>query len=298
MHRRLDRPAPAAAGSDARSLFRIQPDVELDVMRPEQQLPELTAGLVRGLAQTLPLRTAGLGARPGRHDDDVLGALAAFYEAIPIGHVEAGLRTRRPTRPSRRRQTGGSSIARVAPLLPDAAECGQSSRGRASPGTSILVTGNTVIDALHWAVEQRAAGCHRSRRARAPDPAHTAPPREPRRADPRSSARGRGARQERATPRSSCPSTPIPRCATWSSRARRASTGVELCDPLDYLSLVQVLDSSRPRAHRLRRACRRRRRRSASRCSSSANHGAPRGDRRRSRDARRHGPGRDLLRRD
>ncbi len=63
--------------------FELEADVDLDVMRPEQRLADLTArARPRARRDDFSLRAAGLGARPGRHDDDVLcGALAAFYEA-------------------------------------------------------------------------------------------------------------------------------------------------------------------------------------------------------------------------
>jgi UDP-N-acetylglucosamine 2-epimerase (non-hydrolysing) len=226
------------------SLFRIQPDVELDVMRPNQQLPELTSSLVRGLAQTFRSERPDWVLVQGDTTTTFSAALAAFYEAIPIGHVEAGLRTHELYSPfpeeANRRLAGSLASLHFCPTPRNAANLLQ--EGVADD--QILVTGNTGIDALLWAVEQ----------------ARRLPPVLPRRRDRRILL---------TLHRRENHGEPIRRlCRAVAALAMRGDTeiilpvhanpavrdvvvtelqgvaGVELCDPLDYLSLVQVLDSS------------------------------------------------------
>lgn len=128
--------------------FDIVPDVDLDLMRPNQTLSELTARVVTGMQATL----AGL--KPDAvlvHGDTttcLASALAAFYEGIPIGHVEAGLRTHDMSAPwpeeMNRRLTDPLCRWCFAPT-PLAA---RNLRREGVSEDRIVVTGNTVVDAL------------------------------------------------------------------------------------------------------------------------------------------------------
>jgi UDP-N-acetylglucosamine 2-epimerase (non-hydrolysing) len=226
------------------SLFRIQPDIELDVMRPNQQLPELTSDLVRGLAQTFRSEQPDWVLVQGDTTTTFSGALAAFYEGIPLGHVEAGLRTHDLQSPfpeeANRRLTGTLASLHFAPTPRNAANL----IGEGVSDDRILVTGNTGIDALLWAVEQ----------------ARRLPPVLPKR---------RERRILLTLHRRENHGEPIRRlCQAVAALASRGDAevvfpvhanpavrnvvlpqlqgvaGVELCEPLDYLSLVQVLDAS------------------------------------------------------
>ena len=73
--------------------FGIEPDVELAAMRPRQSLSGLTALLVEGLGETFRGEQPDAVLVQGDTTSAFCGALAAFYENIPVGHVEAGLRT-------------------------------------------------------------------------------------------------------------------------------------------------------------------------------------------------------------
>lgn len=133
-------------------VFDIKPDFDLDLMRPDQQLPDLTAAVLCGMRDLLRQWRPSLVLVQGDTTTTFAASLAAFYEGVPVGHVEAGLRTRNKLAPwpeeMNRRLTAVLSTFHFAPtesarqnLL---AEC-------VEPG-SIVMTGNTVIDALREVV--------------------------------------------------------------------------------------------------------------------------------------------------
>lgn len=129
-------------------LFDIEPDVDLDIMRPNQDLAHVTSAVLRGMLDTLKSE------RPDRilvHGDTTTSfaaALAAYYERIPVGHVEAGLRTGDIYRPfpeeMNRRLADVISDLHFAPT--ESARCNLLAEGL--PESGIVVTGNTVVDAL------------------------------------------------------------------------------------------------------------------------------------------------------
>jgi len=132
----------------ALQLFGIRPEMDLDVMRPGQDLADLMGEVVRGVGHALREW------RPDRllvHGDTTttLGAsLAAYYEHVPVGHVEAGLRTGDINAPwpeeVNRRLTAGIADLHFAPT----AGARQNLLAEGVPAERIHVTGNTVIDAL------------------------------------------------------------------------------------------------------------------------------------------------------
>lgn len=136
------------------SLFGIEPEYDLDLMRPGQDLSSITGSVLEGLKGVL--RTA----RPDHvlvHGDTtttMAASLAAYYERIPVAHVEAGLRTGNIYSPwpeeMNRRLTGSIATLHFAPT--EAARENLLREG-VDPG-AISVTGNTVIDALLSVVEQ------------------------------------------------------------------------------------------------------------------------------------------------
>ena len=135
-------------------LFDLRTDVDLGVMQPGQQLPELTADLVRGLGGTLAALEPDWSIVQGDTTTAFAGALASFYAGIPVAHVEAGLRSgcdRTPFPEEANRQL----VARLATLhfSPTVRAAGNLvSEGIARD--RVRITGNTVIDALHWAVDR------------------------------------------------------------------------------------------------------------------------------------------------
>lgn len=136
-------------------VFGIEPDIDLDLMRPEQTLSTLTAAVIKGATQALreiqPQAVLVQG-----DTTTVLGtALASFYEKIPIGHVEAGLRTYDFDAPwpeeMNRRLVDPISRWCFAPT-----SFSQNNLLKESiPDAQCEVTGNTVIDALLWVRQQQ-----------------------------------------------------------------------------------------------------------------------------------------------
>jgi UDP-N-acetylglucosamine 2-epimerase (non-hydrolysing) len=133
--------------------FGVRPDRDLDLMRPSQTLFDITAEAVRGLQQVLEAERPDLVLVQGDTTTVFVGALASYYLRIPVGHVEAGLRTRNKFSPFpeeiNRRLTGSLADYHFAPT-PKARD---NLLSEAVTPSSIYVTGNTVIDALFWAAE-------------------------------------------------------------------------------------------------------------------------------------------------
>src|SRR3546814_2076499 len=73
--------------------FGLAPDIDLDIMRPDQSLPELTARLLLRLDRVFADEAPDAVLAQGDTTTAMAVALAAFYRRIPVGHVEAGLRT-------------------------------------------------------------------------------------------------------------------------------------------------------------------------------------------------------------
>lgn len=129
-------------------LFQIQPDVDLDLMQPSQDLPGLTARILDGVTKAISQHEPALVLVHGDTTTTFATSLAAFYGKVPVAHVEAGLRTGNLYSPwpeeANRKLTGALASLHFAPT--------EGSRNNllkegVSP-ESVHVTGNTVIDAL------------------------------------------------------------------------------------------------------------------------------------------------------
>lgn len=136
------------------SLFEIEPDFDLDLMKPGQGLHEITSGALLGLKDVLAKMKPDLVLVHGDTTTTFASSLAAYYEQIPVGHVEAGLRTGDIYSPwpeeINRKLTGAITRLHFAPTE-------KSKRNLVEENVSpeyISVTGNTVIDALFTVVEQ------------------------------------------------------------------------------------------------------------------------------------------------
>ena len=129
-------------------LFGIVPDVDLDLMRPNQALPELTARLMLKLDEVFRAERPDAVLAQGDTTTVMVAALASFYERIPFGHVEAGLRTGDLANPfpeeMNRIVAGHMARWHFAPTENSRQNL---LREGIAPDT-IYVTGNTVIDAL------------------------------------------------------------------------------------------------------------------------------------------------------
>jgi len=136
------------------SVFDITPEHDLDIMQPEQSLADIVTRALAGLSTVLAERRPALVLVQGDAHTCFVGALAAYYHQIPIGHVEAGLRTDDKYQPfpeeMNRRLTSVLADLHFAPTV--AARRNLLREGVAP--ARILVTGNTVIDALQAVVRR------------------------------------------------------------------------------------------------------------------------------------------------
>ncbi len=130
------------------SIFELDSDHDLDLMRPGQSLQQLTSAVLHGITEVLEKERPDLVLVHGDTTTTFAASLAAFYCRIPVGHVEAGLRTGDMTAPwpeeANRRLTAVLTNFHFAPT--ETARTNLLNEGIAPE--RIVVTGNTVIDAL------------------------------------------------------------------------------------------------------------------------------------------------------
>lgn len=131
------------------ALFGLRPDIDLDVMRPDQSLPQLTAALFTGLDAVVREHQPDWILAQGDTTSVMVASLVAFYHRVKFGHVEAGLRTGDMGRPfpeeMNRRIADLAATAYFAPTT----RSRDALLGENVPPDRIHVTGNTVVDALH-----------------------------------------------------------------------------------------------------------------------------------------------------
>ena len=136
------------------NLFEITPDYDLDIMKQGQDLYDVTARVLIGLRDVLKEAQPDVVLVHGDTTTSTASALAAFYQQIPVGHVEAGLRTHNIYSPwpeeMNRQITGRIAAYNFAPTPLSKANLLR----EAVDEKSITVTGNTVIDALYWVVNK------------------------------------------------------------------------------------------------------------------------------------------------
>ena len=136
--------------------FGLKPDHDLDLMRPEQTLPETTARVIAGLEPVMAAEKPDLVLVQGDTTTTFSAALAAFYARVPVGHVEAGLRTSDKYRPFPE-EMDRTLTTRLSDLHFAATERAAGHlRAEGVEDDRIFVTGNTVIDAV-LAVRDRLA---------------------------------------------------------------------------------------------------------------------------------------------
>ncbi|MEI7356781.1 UDP-N-acetylglucosamine 2-epimerase (non-hydrolyzing) [Pectobacterium versatile] len=131
-------------------LFDITPDYDLDIMRPGQGLSEISCRILSGLEPVMAEFKPDLVLVHGDTTTTFATSLAAFYQRIPVGHVEAGLRTGNLYSPwpeeANRKLTGHLAMYHFAPTE----NSRQNLLREHLSDRHIFVTGNTVIDALFW----------------------------------------------------------------------------------------------------------------------------------------------------
>lgn len=135
-------------------IFDITPDFDLNIMKQGQDLYDVTARVLTGMRDVLKEAHPDIVMVHGDTTTSTAAALAAFYQQIPVGHVEAGLRTHNIYSPwpeeMNRQITGRIATYNFAPTPLSK----QNLLREAVAEDSIIVTGNTVIDALYWVVEK------------------------------------------------------------------------------------------------------------------------------------------------
>jgi UDP-N-acetylglucosamine 2-epimerase (non-hydrolysing) len=135
-------------------VFALRPDHDLDLMRTDQGLNDLAARAFAALDAVLASERPELVLIQGDTTTAMVGALAAFHRRIPVGHVEAGLRTgdlRQPFPEEANRRV----VDLVAELcFAPTRRAADALLAEGVPGARVFVTGNTVVDALQWAASR------------------------------------------------------------------------------------------------------------------------------------------------
>ena len=135
-------------------IFDIKPDYDLNIMKQGQDLYDVTARVLTGMRDVLKEVKPDVVLVHGDTTTSIAAALAAFYQQIPVGHVEAGLRTHNIYSPwpeeMNRLLTGRLATYHFSPtplsrnnLIKESVD-----------DRNIIITGNTVIDALYWVVDK------------------------------------------------------------------------------------------------------------------------------------------------
>ena len=129
-------------------LFALKPDYDLNIMRPGQDLTDVTTAILQGLKPVLSEFKPDMVLVHGDTATTFATTLASYYQHIPVGHVEAGLRTGNLYSPwpeeANRKLTGALAKLHFAPTP----ACQQNLLAEGAKSEQIHVTGNTVIDAL------------------------------------------------------------------------------------------------------------------------------------------------------
>ncbi|MDZ4764052.1 MAG: UDP-N-acetylglucosamine 2-epimerase (non-hydrolyzing) [Chloroflexota bacterium] len=135
--------------------FKLTPDIDLNLMQPDQSLADLTARALSAVSRVLADTRPDIVLVQGDTTTVMTAALAAFYARVPVGHIEAGLRTYDNANPfpeeANRRLTSVLAAYHFAPTQ-RALDTLIGERG--IDPARVYLTGNTVVDALHWTRNQ------------------------------------------------------------------------------------------------------------------------------------------------
>lgn len=133
-------------------IFDIHAEHDLQIMRPGQTLAQVTGDVLKGLTQTLQQEKPDLVLVHGDTTTSFTSALASFYQKVPVGHVEAGLRTYNPYSPFPE-EMNRCLISRIAQLHFTPTENNKENLWKENIREHVYVTGNTVIDAFQRTVK-------------------------------------------------------------------------------------------------------------------------------------------------
>jgi len=131
-------------------VFGIKPDFDLDVMQPEQDLFDVTSNILQGMRDVLREVKPDRVLVHGDTTTTLAASLAAYYERIPVGHVEAGLRTGNRYSPWPEEINRKVATAICDMHFAPTEKARQNLLAEAVSADDILITGNTVVDALLW----------------------------------------------------------------------------------------------------------------------------------------------------
>jgi UDP-N-acetylglucosamine 2-epimerase (non-hydrolysing) len=230
-------------------LFAIVPDIDLDLMTKTQTLTDVTSRVLIGMERVFAQHRPDVVLVHGDTSTSTATALAAFYAGVPVGHVEAGLRTATIREPFpeelNRRITGTIASYHFAPTL----------RSRANllaeriDDAEVIVTGNTVIDAF-LAATRLLADRPAPPALAGLDPARpllfvTAHRRENHAAMPAIAAAIRTIAALPARPQMLWPVHPSPQVGPVIRAALAGVEGIRLVEPLDYAATVAAVGASR-----------------------------------------------------
>src|SRR5580658_5661448 len=226
--------------------FRIQPDYDLDLMLPGQTLFQSTSRILAGLEPVFDAVQPDVALVQGDTTTTLCGALAAFYKNVPVGHVEAGLRSGDPRQPFPEEMNRVLASRMTALHFAPTAWAAENLRNEGVPAGAILVTGNTGIDAVLHVRDELERGTLIAPACPVVDAAKknivvTAHRRESFGAgfDRICSALAR--LSQRDDVRIIYPVHPNPNVLSAVNRHLRACPHVQLTEPLDYVSFVDLM---------------------------------------------------------
>jgi UDP-N-acetylglucosamine 2-epimerase (non-hydrolysing) len=136
------------------NFFEIIPDYDLDLMQPNQSLNELSSRIIHKMDAVFAIETFDWVLVHGDTTTSTMVALAAFHRGVKVGHVEAGLRTHDKYSPFPE-ELNRQLTARIADLhFAPTNKAKENLLKEQIPGHQIVVTGNTIVDALQWASQK------------------------------------------------------------------------------------------------------------------------------------------------
>lgn len=227
-------------------IFRIQPEYDLDLMLPGQTLFQSTSRILAGLESVFDAVKPDIAIVQGDTTSTFCGALAGFYNNVPVGHVEAGLRTgdmRQPF-PEEMNRVLASRLTTL--HFAATGEAAENLRREGVPSSSILVTGNTGIDALLHVRDELERGVLSAPDCPALDPSKknivvTAHRRESFGAGFERICAALARLAGRDDVRIIYPAHPNPNVLSAVNRHLRVCPNVLLVEPMDYVSFVDLM---------------------------------------------------------
>ncbi len=134
--------------------FEIVPDHDLDLMQPNQSLNELSAKILSKMDRVMEMEQPELVLVQGDTTSAAMVSLAAFHRQIKVGHIEAGLRTYNKMAPFPE-EVNRQLTARITDFhFPPTAKANTNLLIEQIPKDQLCITGNTVVDALQWAIQK------------------------------------------------------------------------------------------------------------------------------------------------